>query len=258
MHKGINFGSRRALVSTTAILVSLVENLLNLFVIRHLSRPISILVLLSLLEFFEQVPPLISAHSGRSIEPFLPHLHGDSIPKVLVRFRGVEERVNFSPEADQCQGLLLNPCLGPFLGSPQVGGGGGPGPAKQRPSPSFPAVMAAAAAWLGEVDAEVISIVAAVKTNIPPMATLADFWVKLHDLPLGFFSEKSFKAIIGEFILDMADFWVKLHDLPLGFFSEKSFKAIRNFIGEFISLDEDAFSRLVQILHPYPSQDQCH
>nr|GLL31259.1 hypothetical protein Itr_chr07CG07140 [Ipomoea trifida] len=44
-------------------------------------------------------------------------------------------------------------------------GGGGPGPAKQRPSPSFPAVMAVAAAWLGEVDAEVISIVAAVNVG---------------------------------------------------------------------------------------------
>lgn len=89
-------------MATSAILVSLIENLLNLFVIRHLSRPISILILLSLLEFFEQVPPLISAHGRRSIEPLLPHLHGDSIPKVLIRFGGVEERVNFSPEADQC------------------------------------------------------------------------------------------------------------------------------------------------------------
>ncbi|XP_019154535.1 PREDICTED: uncharacterized protein LOC109151078 [Ipomoea nil] len=42
--------------------------------------------------------------------------------------------------------------------------------------------------------------------------------------------------------LDTAEFWVQLHDLPLGFFSERSAKAIRNFIGEFIRIDEKAFN----------------
>ncbi|XP_019172069.1 PREDICTED: uncharacterized protein LOC109167503 [Ipomoea nil] len=42
--------------------------------------------------------------------------------------------------------------------------------------------------------------------------------------------------------LDTANFWVQLHDLPLGFFSEKTFAAIGNFIGEFIRIDDGAFS----------------
>nr|GMD19963.1 uncharacterized protein LOC109173053 [Ipomoea batatas] len=43
--------------------------------------------------------------------------------------------------------------------------------------------------------------------------------------------------------LDTADFWVQLHDLPLGFFSEKAAKAIGNFIGEYLCIDEAAFKR---------------
>ncbi|XP_019177857.1 PREDICTED: uncharacterized protein LOC109173053 [Ipomoea nil] len=42
--------------------------------------------------------------------------------------------------------------------------------------------------------------------------------------------------------LNIADFWIQIHDLPLGFFSEKSISAIGNFIGEFISIDEAALS----------------
>nr|GLL20147.1 uncharacterized protein LOC109173053 [Ipomoea trifida] len=42
--------------------------------------------------------------------------------------------------------------------------------------------------------------------------------------------------------LDSADFWVQLHDLPLGFFSDRAAMAIGNFIGEFIRTDEDAFN----------------
>nr|GMD01183.1 uncharacterized protein LOC109173053 [Ipomoea batatas] len=42
--------------------------------------------------------------------------------------------------------------------------------------------------------------------------------------------------------LDTADFWIQLHDLPLGFYSEKSVTAIGNFIGEFLKIDEATFS----------------
>jgi len=41
--------------------------------------------------------------------------------------------------------------------------------------------------------------------------------------------------------LDTAEFWVQLHDLPLGFFSERAAKAIGNFIGEYVCIDEAAF-----------------
>nr|GMD50100.1 uncharacterized protein LOC109167503 [Ipomoea batatas] len=34
--------------------------------------------------------------------------------------------------------------------------------------------------------------------------------------------------------LDTADFWIQIHELPLGFFSEKSAAAIGNFIGEYL------------------------
>lgn len=42
--------------------------------------------------------------------------------------------------------------------------------------------------------------------------------------------------------LDTADFWIQLHDLPLGFYSEKSVTAIGNFIGEFLKIDEATFN----------------
>lgn len=40
--------------------------------------------------------------------------------------------------------------------------------------------------------------------------------------------------------LETADFWIQIHDLPLGFFSEKAVMAIGNFIGDFLSIDDDS------------------
>lgn len=64
--------------------------------------------------------------------------------------------------------------------------------------------------------------------------------------------------------LDTTDFWVQVHDLPLGFFSEKAVRAIGNFIGEFLSIDEDtnngwwkSFVRIrvrIKILKPLTSK----
>nr|GLL27465.1 uncharacterized protein LOC109173053 [Ipomoea trifida] len=42
--------------------------------------------------------------------------------------------------------------------------------------------------------------------------------------------------------LDTADFWIQVHDLPLGFLLEKSFKSIGDFIGQFLHLDEATFN----------------
>lgn len=41
--------------------------------------------------------------------------------------------------------------------------------------------------------------------------------------------------------IDTAEFWIQIHDLPTGFFSEKSAKAIGDFIGKFIRFDEDNY-----------------
>nr|GMD36157.1 uncharacterized protein LOC109167503 [Ipomoea batatas] len=42
--------------------------------------------------------------------------------------------------------------------------------------------------------------------------------------------------------LDTTEFWVKIHDLPLGFFSKKYAKAIGNFIGAYVCSDDAAFN----------------
>nr|GMD98183.1 uncharacterized protein LOC109147766 [Ipomoea batatas] len=38
---------------------------------------------------------------------------------------------------------------------------------------------------------------------------------------------------------DGAEFWIQLHDLPYGFYSEKAAKAIGNFIGSYVCMDEN-------------------
>ncbi|XP_031092274.1 uncharacterized protein LOC115996968 [Ipomoea triloba] len=41
--------------------------------------------------------------------------------------------------------------------------------------------------------------------------------------------------------LNRTDFWIQVHDLPMGFFPEKTAKAIGDFIGKFVCTDENSF-----------------
>lgn len=98
------------------ILAPLLQNLFNFLIIRHLRRPTSPILMLGFLELFQQVPPLVGAHSRRTIEALLSHFRRNLLPQMLIRLGSVKQTVHVSPKCYETSSLVLDPSLGSLLG----------------------------------------------------------------------------------------------------------------------------------------------